>query len=215
MRCSSIFAICVLLALGATAQADIIGWNCADGTGGVDSHWNYWQNSQGTATLGISGTHSSTSSGSVVSSFQSDTPGDPVINYLNSVVNDTGLAWSGYNVQVIIDTPLASPLTSYSISGGTVTLPTDWSTTTIPLAYQGVVGGQNEYVGYLGFLSGTPIANNDQLDFKYKVSFAGSTQYLVTQVQTPVLVTIPEPGTLALLAGGLICLWASRRRRAV
>jgi hypothetical protein len=202
----------LICAVGSVAKAGIIGYTCTDDGGGINSQENYWSSSGSWAVLGIAGSQTSTSSGTMSSTFSTNDVTDPIIKYNNSVINDAGIPWTGYAVQVKIDIPDTNTLTTYSLSGGTVTNPSDWTTSTTALSGPVHVGSQNEYTGSLLFQSGTPIGLNDELDFSYTVSFQGSTQYTETQVQTPIFAPVPEPSTLALLAGGCFALWTLRRK---
>jgi hypothetical protein len=212
MQRLGIFSICLICTLGSVAKAGIIGYSCTDDGGGINSQENFWSSSGSWGVLGIGGSQTSTSSGTMSSTFNTDTTGDPIIKYNNSVINDTGVTWTGYAVEVKLDISDTASLTSYSISGGTVTSPGDWTTSTTQLTGPTHVGNQNEYTGYLTLQSGTPIGMNGELDFSYLVSFQGTTQYTETQVQTPITTMVPEPATLALLTGGCFALWSLRRK---
>jgi hypothetical protein len=88
-----------------------------------------------------------------------------------------------------------------------LTPPGNWTSAVVSPA---VYDGSYWYVGNVSFSAGTPIQIGDELDFHYKISFAGhsSTNYL--QELSP----IPEPGTLVLLAGlvGMFALGYLRRK---
>lgn len=214
MRRLSIFTFCLLFSFGSAAKAGIIGYTCTNDGGGINSQEDYWYvgSSGSTAVLGIAGSQTSTTSGTMSSTFTTSDPTDPIVKSINSVINDTGVAWTGYALQVKVDIPDTNTLSNYSISGGSVTSPGDWTTTTTQFTGPTHVGNQNEYTGYLTLQSGTPIDMNGELDFNYTVSFQGSTQYTETQVQTPLFTSVPEPATLALLAGGCFALWTFRRK---
>jgi hypothetical protein len=221
MKCFSAFSLCVLLSLAGTARGSILTWNCASGDGAIscpDPGW--WDDTaDGNYVASISGSQFS-SPGSMISSFSTNTTGDPTIKYINDITNTDAAPWTGYNIEVKIDTPLGSPLTpGYAITAASVdptTTSPGWTATiTQNLLQDPSVLTQNEYVGYISMGGGPPIANDSagELDFRYTVSFQGSTQYTETQVLMPQLEAVPEPGTLALLAGGLILLFGLPIRR--
>jgi hypothetical protein len=200
--------VCVLLAWTAVAKAEIQLLSC-DGDGAINvlqKGWNY--DGADTYNLNIKGGQL-VGPGQTTMHFTTDTPDDPKINSINQVENDEGGNWTGYLVNVTLDA--GSPLTSssYSLSNLAVTSPGDWtSTISQPLTYTGVNGsGQYEYVGKIDMEGGTPVANGDELDFSYKLTFAGATEYHVVQEQVPVYPMpspIPEPGALMLALSGLL-----------
>jgi hypothetical protein len=131
--------------------------------------------------------------GSVTGTIYSDTALDPTLTRGNDVLNDTGFAWGAYTVDITM-------AQTFTISAVSVSAPvTGWGSFTL---LQPVLSG-GSYVGHIDF-SGPAIANDgSELDFSYKVSFVGSTQYTITETFTPI--AVPEPGTLGLAAlGGLL-----------
>lgn len=210
MRFPTTTLLGVFLAWASVAQADIITWNCDnDHDGAINCVQTGWQYDGGTQTykLNIQGDQF-WGPGHMVMDFTTDTVGDPTITFINQVQNDTTFAWTGYLINLTLDA--ATPLTSYSVSNLAVTNPGNWTATiTQPLTYTGVNGsGQYEYVGHIDFEGGTPVGNGNELDFSYKVTFAGSTSYHAIQEMSPV----PEPGMIAVLVSGLLGLFVARRR---
>jgi hypothetical protein len=205
------FLVCASLALASVAKADIMAWSCNNDHDGaincVQTGWDYDQVND-VYNLGIKGDHLLWQPGHMLMDFTTSDATDPTINSLNAITNDTGIAWTSYLVNVELDAN--APLLTYNISNLGVTLPGDWtSTITQPLTYEGIVGGQYVYQGMMVLQSGTPIADGDELDFHYKLSFSGATGFHAIQEMTPV----PEPSTLALLAVGVFGVLLVMRRR--
>jgi hypothetical protein len=166
------------------------------------------------AALGHTTTDFSTCDGSL---------GDPTIKSIQEVTNDTGVAWTAYEVTVTVSTGTQlNP--GFAIVGQptppTVTSPDGWSALILdPLTYVGMTSGSlpYQYSASIFLAGGTPVADGDELDYSYKITFSGSASYHVDEGQAPVFaVPIPEPSTLVLALGGLLglaVLRVSRRRR--
>ena len=212
MKSSAAAFLCVCLAWAGVAKADIISWTCAnDGDGAINCQTTGWHHdtSAGEYDLTIAGDQF-WGPGHMLMNFGTDTGADPTIKSINEITNDTGSAWTGYQVNVTLDTNTA--LTSYALSNAVVTAPGNWTATvTQGLTYEGRVGSKYEYVGTIDFAGGAPVADGGELDFSYKMSFAGATSYSAIQSITPT--PVPEPATLSLLALGLGGLGLLRKRR--
>jgi hypothetical protein len=214
MRFSTVALFCVVLAWACVAKADIMSWTCDNDHDGaincVATGWNYDQAADA-YNLTVKGDQF-WGPGHMLMDFTTDTAADPTINSIHAITNDTPVAWTGYLATVTIDADTA--LTSYALSNQAVTLPGDWSATiTQPLTYQGIVGGKYEYVGKIDFGAGTPIATGDELDFKYKITFAGATSYHTIEDLTPIPNFVPEPSMLVFLGIGAVGLLGYIKRR--
>lgn len=129
-------------------------------------------------------------------------PLDPTLTLSSAVENDTGQAWIGYQVNVIMSVPF-----TFTTPGPTVNNPSvdDWflaSTVAPTLQVSGPYAG--EYEGTYNFSAGTPVGIGDELDYLYSIHFSGAMSYTFTEEITPMMAPVPEPGTIALLTiGGL------------
>jgi hypothetical protein len=151
--------------------------------------------------------------GNMSGTIWADSPTDPSLVLGGSVDNDTSFDWSGYKIQIYMDRPFS--LSSVSIGP----LPSGWTFTTVAPAPHGtspVFYGVNEWVAEIDY-SGGPTVNYttaDELDFGYKLTFTGSTQYSFDAVMTPI--AVPEPHVMALAGMGLLgCAGLYRRLRAI
>jgi hypothetical protein len=190
------FSVATLfLAVLPSARATITDVTYApDGTGAISCPIYYWP---GTDNVNVYGTQYS-APGSIDFSVTTDTPTDPTLTLGNSIVNDTGFIWTGYEVQVTM-------AQTFTLSAASVTVPPDWTLGSITQPGAPVAG---IYTGDIIFAAGTPIQPGSPLDFSYQLSFTGSVQF--TETLTPT----PEPGTASLLIGGLLLGgWVSRKRR--
>jgi hypothetical protein len=129
--------------------------------------------------------------GLIKANIYTDSPEDPTLTINNSLDNDSTFTWTAYHVNVYLST-------NFTLSAQAVTTPGDWSAV---ITQQGNVWNGSAFVGQLDFYSGTPIPVSGALDFTYKMTFFGLTQFSFTQE----LIPVPEPSTLGLvLIGGML-----------
>ncbi len=126
--------------------------------------------------------------GHVLFDIVTDSSGDPTLTLANAIENDTAFAWTGYEVDISMNK-------TFTFSGQTVTLPGDWTVSSV-VQPGAPIGGI--YTGQLFFTAGTPVPVGGELDFAFKLTFLGSAQF------TEQLVPVPEPGVFSLLLGGLL-----------
>jgi hypothetical protein len=128
--------------------------------------------------------------GSIIADVTTDSELDPTLTIGSFVDNDTSFAWTGYLVNVYMNT-------TFTLSGVTVSTPGDWGVVNV---LQPVFTGSN-YVGTIQLDTGAPIAIGSQLGFSYSMIFSSATHYSFTQEMT----AVPEPGTLEFVTlGGLL-----------
>lgn len=154
------------------------------------------------STLGVSAHQLSLNTARMVGDIYTDTIADPTLTISSSVNNDTGFAWNGYQVNVVMSVPFAFTAPAPNVQNP----PTpDWFlAAVVPPTLQGGGPWVGFYEGTLDFSAGTPVGIGGKLDFQYTISFGSSTHYILTQEMIPSEITIPEPSTVALLAiGGL------------
>jgi hypothetical protein len=137
---------------------------------------------------------------------------DPTLTLGNSVNNDTGVTWLGYQVNVIMSIPF-----TFTTPGPSVDNPptSDWFFAGgLPVTLQVSGPWAGYYEGTLYFNAGTPLAPGGELDYLYSINFAGSTHYSFTQEAFAYMTSIPEPGTFMLAGiGGLLLTLRLRRNR--
>jgi hypothetical protein len=197
-RFFSLVFIFGLLMFSATATAEIISYECDnDGDGAIDCVMQNWQEVGEDYSMDIVG-NQFWGPGHMNGSFTTDTPVDPNINVFNFVDNETGYAWTAYQVNVTMNHP-------FTLSNAVALSPSNWTSTITPVTPVG-----SNYVGTVNYVSGTPVPDLGTFGFQYKISFSGYTSYSYCQEMIPV--PVPEPGTLVLLACGAIGLLVARRR---
>jgi hypothetical protein len=132
---------------------------------------------------------------------------DPTLTLASSIQNDTNFAWTAYIVNVYMNN-------TFSLSSAGVTVPPDWSVTSVVQPSSPLVGGpfNGDYEGTINLSSGTPVAIGNDIAFSYELSFSGASEFNFTQEVIPV--GVPEPGAFALVAlsGGLLALVRRRQR---
>lgn len=128
-----------------------------------------------------------------------------------TVDNDTGIAWSGYQVKIYMDRTFS--LSNVSVGNP----PPNWTFTFSPVSASPtpVYFGPGEYVAEIDFSKGTlgsDLPPLGEFNFGYKLTFTGSLHYQIAADLTPVFA--PEPGSASLLLlGGLVFAGYRRLRR--
>ncbi len=178
-----------------TGKANILYVQYADdGDGAITCDPTNWQGSVPDLGLNITGKQCG-APGHVIGTITTDTADDPSLILGSAINNDTSFAWTAYQVNVYMNN-------TFTLSAASVTLPIDWTLTSIQTTAIPVVSPHGSYEAQMVFTSGTPVAIGDELDFSYKISFSGATSYSFTQEMIPV----PEPGALGFMAAGVLLL---------
>jgi hypothetical protein len=203
-------SVVATLACCSISQASITNaWWVDNGSGAlVCSTWTYLGDS-----LSMSGVqHSTTVPGKMLGWVQTSDPSDPTLTLGSAVNNDSGQAWIGYQVDVVMINPFTFVAPGPSVSNP---LPNDWSVASV-IAPTLQVGGtyDGKYLGTINYAGGTQVAVGDELDYVYSIHFTGSSSYSFTQEAIPQIAPVPEPSTITLLAiGGLAFAMRLRRNR--
>jgi hypothetical protein len=205
LRLASVVLVCLF---AASAQAGVTLADCHnDGDGAINcvGSWN------GDYTSAWITGDQFWSPGHMFFNVTASDPLDPTIHLYNSVTNDSGGAWSGYQVNVYMNS-------TFSVLTPAVTIPGDWTAQIIQNgnvagSYVDGNGDTHAYKASILLTGGTPVPadNISTLDFNYKMSFSGNINYNFTQEM--VSVPVPEPATMSLLGLGLLGLLARRRRK--
>jgi len=193
-------AVVLIAWVSLPAHAGITGWACApDSDGAIDCVASWDPN---TYEMTMTGNQYS-SPGHMEGSFTTD-PNDPTVTMITFVDNDTSFTWTGFTVNVYMDT-------AFTLSNAVVYGPSGWSAgLTQPAGSPSTIydadGRLWSYMGTAAYSGGTSVPNDGStLSFGYKMAFTGSIQF------EQEMIPIPEPAALAVLgAGGLFLL---RRRR--
>jgi hypothetical protein len=146
--------------------------------------------------LGIYGDQHSVNPGHILGNILVPTNDDPKLTLLHDIDNDTDQTWTDYHAHVTMSKPFTFDNVTVANLGWT-------STTTQPTQ----VG--SDWIGYIDYVSGTPVNPGATLSFGYRMTFVGSAAF--SEALTP---SVPEPSTLALVIFGMIGLIVVRRRSA-
>jgi hypothetical protein len=211
--------ICLLtsvaaLGLGSISNASITGaaWQDDGDKSMVCTNWTFSGGGTASGTLAMSGIQSNSGPAHMLGTVETSSPQDPTLTLGSSIVNESGIMWIGYQVNVIMGTSFTfvSPGPSVSNAQGDWYLANVWDPT---LQATGPYAGK--YEGSLFFNAGTPVGPGGQLDYLYSISFAGFTSYSFTQEAYAYMTYVPEPSALALVGmGGLMLALRTRRNRA-
>jgi hypothetical protein len=228
----SLLCAIVLLATTSVCQASLLGVECQpDGDGAITMKESpqvpegYTWEDNGLSqegipeyTFSIFGTHSVATGPSSIhpedigshtahmeGEFLPGQDGDPNVTFINSIDNDSGYTWVGYNVNLYMSVP-------FTILSASALNPLDWNPPAIvtPANWNGTY-----YVASVNYSAGTPIPNGGTFDFKYKINFNSPAPYNFIQEMTPIAVAVPEAGTLSLLSimGAMVSGFALCRRK--
>jgi len=209
MKRRGVFLVGLLALFSFTSKANITGVDYAsDGDGVIICNpWN-WSGSTPELTLPtVHGDYTNCLTGGfdpghVLFNITTDSALDPTLKISNSIDNDSTFPWSAVTVNLYM-------AVSFTVTNATLTAPATWSIVSGDNQTATLVGGQ--YKATLLYDTGPDIPNDglSTIDFGYWVKFTGSPSYVLTQEIIPV----PEPSTLALLAGALLVGGIARLRR--
>ncbi|MFO1477466.1 MAG: PEP-CTERM sorting domain-containing protein [Verrucomicrobiota bacterium] len=194
MKCHSILLAVAVSLTASTTFGDIIGVTAAaDGDGAIscpDYNWG------ATTSIGLYGDQSGAIA-HILGTITTDTELDPTLTIANSIDNDTGFDWAGYQVNVKMNK-------TFTLGSVQVTNPGDWTVLSVT---QPVLVG-SDWIGSIVYTGGTPVTWNPagSIDFSFSMTFLGSAQWCEELVP----IAVPEPGTASLLVLGALAL-AGRR----
>ncbi len=205
MKIKILAVMAALLAGAGFSRADIISNSIAADNDGVITCdvYPFIKNTIGDFQATIDGIQHNTGNpwepGHIQGDIITDTETDPTLALINSIDNDTGIAWGDYHVMVTMSKPFTFSNVAVANSGWTYT----------PPAAPGQVG--SNWIGYIDFYGySNPVLTLGTLDFNYSITFTGSVSF--QEALTPSPVPEPEPGTFALAICGLTGLLVMRRR---
>lgn len=182
-----------LCALSSFCSAGIIGVNYADDRDGafVCDDYTWSGDPVEELSVNVDGVQHG-ALGHINGEIITDSAIDPTLSIGNTIDNDLDFAWTAYNVNVYMSS-------AFTIENAIVSVPNDWTVSvTQPVAVSG--GNQHgegdyNYMGQIQYLSGTPVAIGETLDFSYDMVFEGYTSFKFCQEME----AIPEPASLGLI----------------
>ena len=139
-----------------------------------------------------------------------DSLSDPKLTIGGAIDNDTGLAWTGYEITVYMD----RAFTLSNISVGTP--PSGWNFTFAQAVANGSPQfyGANEYIAHISYTGGPIVPAGGEFNFSYALNFTGALQYQFEANMNPIFVPEPSVAALAVLGGLAMAGYRMRRARA-
>ena len=190
-------AVLMLLALPAiNAEAGFVSINAVPvdevpGHGPPDFVWSLLPDESGNAQAILSELFSPELGDEFAIRFSGITDGDPVLTLTKSIVNNTGITWVGYEIDL-------DPLESATFVG-------------IPFSDKFALVGQT--ATSLDFGLPAPVANGEAVSFTMDISIPNAGPFGFTLTQSPVPVPEPTSAALVILAASFaIGLWRNRCR---
>jgi hypothetical protein len=195
MKIRTLTLLIMLLAGASFSYADIVGNTLADDGDGVIVCSTYGFEKTGPIDfqLSIDGIHDIWDTGHILGDIITDTELDPRLTLLHEIDNDTDGEWTDYHAEIKMNK-------SFTLDNVTVGN-TDW---TYVITQPTPVG--SDWIGTVDYYAGVPVAPGGTLDFGYRMTFVGTVAFCESLTPTP------EPGTLVLLACGVVGLFVARRR---
>jgi len=212
-----LLTVAAALAFCSTTHATITGaWWASDGDGVINCTTGW---SPASATLTMDGVQRYVSgygmTGHMLGEITTDSPLDPTLYLGGSIDNDTGQAWLGYTINVMLSQNFSFAPTFPSVDN-----PLEPGTGFVAALNQPVLQNSGPWNGYwMGTIiysqgAGSPIGVGQQMDFAYSITFAGSMSFSYCQEMIPSYTYIPEPSAIVLAGlGGLAFALRLRRNR--
>jgi hypothetical protein len=205
------------LALSSTTYANITSaWWAPDGDNAILCPQPGWTNSApgATSSLLMYGDQYGVP-GHMAGQIATDSPLDPTLFLGGTIGNDTGQAWLGYTINVILNKNF-----SFGPSFPTVDNPPNSDGWFVAALNAPVLQNSGPWNGYwLGTIvyskgAGSLIGVGQDMDFGYSITFSGAMSFSFVQEMIPSYTNIPEPSAFVLAGiGSLIFALRLRRNR--